>query len=129
VDARLVDQTQKAEKYKALLSSAVEKMKANVQVVVSSPSLNFQIGDEQRRFRVPEKALHEKLGEVIQGELLPKFLEVVVMDEKNGQKAAMQFAAKFQADMTAEINAHVVPLLYHSAEGRGDAPVVGPGLP
>lgn len=60
--------------------------------------------------------------QVIQNDLLPKFLNVLTVDETCGQTGAdvaEEFSSKFVRDMRVEIDAHVMPILnQHSASSH-----------
>lgn len=99
------------------INKLLAQMKTSIQMVVSAPSLRFSISGEESQFQMPVAKVHGAISAVIQDKLLPKYLNVIVLkeDEQGGGSAfAAKFSAKFLADMKAEIDQHVMPILYGS---------------
>jgi len=67
---------------------------------------------------MPIKKVHEAISKVIEEKLLPKYLNVIMLDEAQeggGASFAAKFSEKFVADMKTEIDQHVMPILYGSS--------------
>jgi hypothetical protein len=69
----------------------------------------------ESKFNIPTHKVHGAIADVIQGELLPKYLNVLMLDQAQdgkGSQMAGAFSDKFVKDMRQEIDTHVMPILY-----------------
>lgn len=92
--------------------------RAQVHVVVSAPCVKLNINDQKHAFKATRNDVAAKVSEVLQSQLLPKYLAIFTCEDKSvGEQDADKHASQFIKDMSKEINEKIVPMLY---EDLGD---------